>query len=72
MPPPEEITSRGLWRLLDRAIFSLRGRGKLVLGALAALYGLAWLAGGVYAVDTQTTGVLRRFGRLADEAVPPG
>jgi len=72
VPEKVEITSKGIWRLLDRLIFATRGRGRWVAGLLVLAYAGFWLAGGVYTVDTQITGVLQRFGAVIDDAVPSG
>ncbi len=43
-----------------------------VLGGLAALGALLWLASGLYSVRPEQRGVVRRFGKITDDAVLPG
>ncbi|MBI5543872.1 MAG: FtsH protease activity modulator HflK [Deltaproteobacteria bacterium] len=53
---------------LRRAIEPAKRVGGLLLLAAAAL----WLASGLYSVKPEQRGVVRRFGQVVDDGVPPG
>ncbi|MEZ4647861.1 MAG: FtsH protease activity modulator HflK [Candidatus Eisenbacteria bacterium] len=57
--------------LQDLASFIVR-RGRWILGAIAGIVVVVWLATGFYTVENGSIAVVRRFGAISEPAAPPG